>query len=124
MADETLAIWRRSALVWGRSDCIMATCDHVLRVTGIDPAAPWRGSYADEAGARAIYEAYGGVLALFDYGMGLVGFSQGPRQRGRPVVASIMGNQIVGIDLGKRCAFMMERGCIEMPAKVVASWVI
>lgn len=124
MVDETLAIWRRNKLIWGSSDCIMATCDHVLRVTGIDPAAPWRGSYADEDGARAIYEAHGGVLALFEYGMARAGFARGPRKWGQPVVSSIGDKQIVGIDLGKRCAFMMARGCIEMPAKVVASWVI
>lgn len=122
--DETLALWRRGGLIWGTHDCIMATCDHVLRVTGIDPAAPWRGAYSDEAGARAIYEAHGGVLALFDYGMALAGFERGDRSRGLPVVADIMGKQIAGVDLGKRCAFITERGCIELPARVLRSWLI
>jgi hypothetical protein len=121
---DTLDRWRRAKLIWGVSDCIMATCDHVLHRTGIDPAAPWRGSYSDEEGARAIYEAHGGVLALFDYGMALAGFERGDRAHGRPVVADIMGKQIAGVDLGKRCAFITERGCIELPAKVLRSWSI
>ena len=122
--DETLALWRRSKMVWGETDCIMSTCNHVLAVTGIDPAAPWRGSYSDEEGAREIYEAYGGVHKLFDYGMALAGFERSDRGPGRPVVIDIMGTQIVGIDTGTHCAFMIERGMIELPAKVKASWSI
>mgnify|MGYP003662948708 CR=1 FL=1 len=102
----------------------MATCDHVQRVTGVDPAKPWRGTYDDEQGAKAIYEAHGGVLNLFDYGMELAGFERGDRAVGRPVVARFGETQITGIDMGRRCAFLLERGVIEMPANVLAAWVI
>lgn len=124
-AADTRALWQRSTFVWGETDCIMATCNHVLAVTGIDPAAPWRGTYHDEAGARGIYEAHGGALNLFRHGMGLAGFSEGDRAIGRPVVCSIAGHEIAGIDMGQRIAFMAEgRGLIEVRAEVLGAWVI
>jgi hypothetical protein len=124
-AAEMRALWQRSAFVWGETDCIMATCNHVLSVTGIDPAAPWRGTYHDEAGARAIYEAYGGPLGLFRFGMSLAGFHEGERAVGRPVVCSLFGHEIAGVDMGSRVAFMAEgRGLVEMRAEVLGAWVI
>jgi len=124
-AADTLALWRRSRFVWGSTDCIMATCNHVLCVTGIDPAAPWRGSYDDETGARAIYEAHGGVLGLFRNGMARAGFVTGPRGAGCPVVALVAGHEIAGVDMGDRVAFMAEgRGAICMRAQVLEAWTI
>lgn len=128
MADHaaaTLALWRRSRFDWGHTDCIMATCDHIARVTGIDPAAPWRGSYDDEAGARTIYEAHGGPLGLFRNGMARAGFVTGSRGIGRPVVALVFGHEIAGLDLGDRIAFMAERrGAVSMKANVMEAWQI
>ncbi|MBN8292801.1 hypothetical protein JI664_12575 [Rhodobacter sp. NTK016B] len=122
---ETLSLWRRSAFEWGTLDCVLATCDHVLRVTGIDPAAPWRGSYSDEAGARAIYEEHGGVLALFRHGMARAGFEVGQRERGFPVVCDVMGHEIAGVDTGGKVMFLAEeRGVICMRAPVLEAWVL
>ena len=122
-----LGKWRRSAFVWGQTDCIMATCNHVRDVTGIDPAAPWRGTYDDEAGATAIYGPYGGVLALFRHGMGLAGFQETDApQEGFPVVCAVAGHEVAGVYLGnERVAFMAAgRGCVEMRARVIGAWQI
>ena len=124
-AAETRALWRRSRFVWGETDCIMATCNHVLAVTGIDPAAPWRGTYHDEAGARAIYEAHGGPLALFRHGMALAGFSEAEPAEGFPVVCNIGGHEIAGVCMGRRIGFMAEgRGYVETRAEILGAWAI
>lgn len=102
----------------------MATCNHVLAVTGVDPAKPWRGTYHDEAGAKAIYEAHGGPLALFRHGMALAGFPVAQRFLLRPVVCNVMGHEIAGVDMGDRIAFMAPRGLIEMKAHVLEAWAI
>lgn len=121
----TLNEWRRGAFVWGETDCIMATCNHVRAVTGIDPAGPWRGSYDDEAGAQAIYKPYGGVLALFKHGMARAGFqmTDAPKD-GDPVVCDVRGVEVAGVYLGnRRVAFMAAgRGCIELPAPILGAW--
>lgn len=123
--ERTKRLWRSTPFAWGTADCIVSVCDHVLRVTGIDPAAPWRGSYDDEAGAGAIHEAHGGVLALFDHGMSLVGFQRGARAPGRPVVVEFMGKEMAGIDTGRRVMMRLDgRGVIEWPARVLGAWEI
>lgn len=121
---NTLNIWRRSAFVWGETDCIMATCNHVRDMTGIDPAAPWRGTYDDEAGAVAIYQPFGGVLGLFKHGMALAGFHMTQHnQPGFPVVCAVGGHEVAGVYLGSRVAFMAAgRGVVEMRAKILGAW--
>lgn len=47
-------------MVWGFSDCCMSACDVFLRLHGIDPMAPLRGLYTNEAEARALIRARGG----------------------------------------------------------------
>ena len=117
--------WQASRFAWGKTDCIMATCNHVWAVTGIDPAAPWRGTYDTEEGAQAIYAARGGVLGLFRYGMALAGFKDAPRGVLRPVVCRVGAHEVAGVDTGKRVMFMAAgRGLVEMPAKVIGAWAI
>lgn len=120
---ETRAIWQRTAFAWGTHDCIIATCDHVRRVTGIDPAAPWRGTYSDEAGARAIYEAHGGVMGLFEHGMRLAGFTRGENAPGAAVVASIGGHTVAGVNMGAMTAFVSPlRAMSELRIPVLSAW--
>lgn len=117
--------WRKTEFVWGSADCIMSVCDYIFDQTGIDPAAPWRGSYSDEAGAEAICEQYGGALGLFRTGMSLVGLNSAPRAAGRPVIARMMGKEIAGIDTGRRVMMRIDgRGVIEWPADVLEAWEI
>lgn len=124
-SDDLRALWRRERFEWGRTDCIMSVCNYVRDLTGTDPAAPWRGSYSDEAGARAIFEAHGGVLALMQHGMARAGFGMGERAEGAPVVALIGGHEIAGVDMGSRIAVMAEgRGMVETRALVLGAWIV
>jgi len=45
---------------WGVNDCCLFVCDCLVAVAGIDPAAEFRGRYADESRARALVLAYCG----------------------------------------------------------------
>lgn len=116
--------WRRQAFVWGETDCIMATCNHIRDVTGIDPAAPWRGSYSDGAGAQALWMPFGGVLGLFAHGMALAGFHRAEPQPGFPVICDFGGAEVAGVHIGPRSAFMAPRGCIETRATILGCWAI
>lgn len=117
--------WRKTEFVWGSADCIISVCDYIFEQTGIDPAAPWRGTYSDENGAQAICDKYGGPLELFRTGMTMAGLNTAPRSIGRPVMADMMGKQIAGIDTGKRVMMRMDgRGVVEWPAKVLEAWEI
>lgn len=50
---------------WGSADCAFYLADWVMEAKEIaDPAAAWRGTYSDQAGAAAILEAQGGFVAL------------------------------------------------------------
>jgi hypothetical protein len=63
-----LAAFLRAELVrdfvWGRSDCMLFCADWIARVTGADPAADLRGTYATRAGAAHVIAAHGGLAAL------------------------------------------------------------
>ena len=123
--DATLNLWRRSTFVWGQTDCIMSVANYIRDVTGSDPAAEWRGTYDDEAGALAITDRYGGPLGLCSYGAGLAGMK--PLQqplRGAVVVCQIGPKEIAGLCLGDRTVFMALRGCVEFRAKVLAAWAV
>ena len=120
-----ISAWRRASFVWGKTDCIMATCNYIRDRTGVDPARPWRGLYDSEASATALYTPYGGVLALFRHGMGLAGFRETDApQDGSPVVCDVMGKEVAGVFMGGKVAFMAPRGCVEVRAKVLGAWVI
>lgn len=41
-------------VVWGESDCCLWVADIAKEMTGIDPAAPWRGEYASEEEAMKL----------------------------------------------------------------------
>lgn len=115
--------WRSIPFEWGKSDCILSVCDYVLGQTGIDPAAPWRGSYDSEAGAQKIVSYYGGVIHLFDAGMTACGFERCDPYVGAPAVVNVLGTPIAGI-LGPDRAIVRhdKRGILEMPLPVLGAW--
>lgn len=46
-----IAAQAAAPFAWGRRDCMLAVADVILAMTGVDPAAGWRGSYDDAPGA-------------------------------------------------------------------------
>ncbi len=75
--NSALAAYLRDAgarpFAWGACDCCSWTCDWVLQVAGVDPAAAWRGQCASEHDARRIVARGGGVLALAQAGCAAAG---------------------------------------------------
>ena len=55
---------RLEPFAWGRHDCCLWGADSVLACTGLDPAAKWRGTYSDAAGAAALLQQLGGIAAV------------------------------------------------------------
>lgn len=51
---------------WGVHDCCMNAANLIQAITGVDPAASFRGTYSTESEAQAIIEAAGGLVALID----------------------------------------------------------
>jgi hypothetical protein len=49
--------------VWGETDCCLFVADWVREVTGIDPAAEWRGCYWSLRTARRLCRHHGGIVA-------------------------------------------------------------
>lgn len=44
---------------WGRCDCTSAVCDIFAALHGVDPLAPWRGSYDSRFGAWRVISRIG-----------------------------------------------------------------
>lgn len=121
--DETLANWRRTEFIWGETDCILSVCDHAFDISGIDPAAPWRGTYDSQSAAEAIYAPFGGVLGLMTHGMARAGFRVCEARSGLPIVADFFGVEVAGVMKTDRiAAFRMEHGVFEGRVKVVKAW--
>ena len=121
--DQTLHVWRTTEFVWGQSDCILSGADHVMRVTGIDPAHHWRGQYDTEEAACAALSAVGGIIAAID-SVGALTRSEVP-QRGDIVAVRIGEQHVTGLHTGEGVAFRLERGVKEIDAGILnieASW--
>lgn len=54
----------RRGLVYGLNDCMMMPANWLWSLTGIDPAAEWRGRYSDRDGAARIIARAGGLQSL------------------------------------------------------------
>lgn len=52
---------RSVPFAWGGSDCCLFACDCILAMTGVDPAACFRGRYHTKSGARRSLKAYAGA---------------------------------------------------------------
>ena len=55
---------REQPFVWGEHDCCTLAADAVLMLTGVDPIARLRGTYASEAEAEALLNAHDGMEAM------------------------------------------------------------
>jgi hypothetical protein len=61
--DRLVEAARHSTFTWGRFDCCLFAADAVSAITGIDPAALWRGTYADARTAARLLARMGGLEA-------------------------------------------------------------
>ncbi|WP_425374178.1 DUF6950 family protein [Neorhizobium lilium] len=68
LLDGYLAAEREKPFAWGvgNGDCLLFVAGWGLVLNGVDFAAHLRGTYSDEAGARAAIETEGGAISYFD----------------------------------------------------------
>lgn len=63
--------------VWGQNDCAIWSANAVLVKTGVDPAAPFRGTYSSRFECRQMIMRAGGLLRLIQPQMtGFMPFNQ------------------------------------------------
>ncbi|MFC7333096.1 DUF6950 family protein [Rhodocista pekingensis] len=62
--DRLVEDARHNTFTWGLFDCCLFAADAVSAVTGIDPAASWRGAYADARTATRLLARRGGLEAM------------------------------------------------------------
>lgn len=66
----------RRRWAWGSHDCTLFAADWVRFATGVDPAAGWRGRYADASQCRALLGAAGGLEIVVTRAMAGMGFAE------------------------------------------------
>lgn len=59
-----------SPFAWGSNDCCLWAADAVEAVTGVDPAAGFRGSYDTALSAARTLQSLGGLVALCEQHLG------------------------------------------------------
>jgi hypothetical protein len=115
--------------VWGEHDCMLFVADWAKRLTGQDPGAPWRGTYATQAEAEAILVRGGGPGPILHQALGAQGWHaitggcahgdiavvRVPTLAGRTLAASIF------VDRG-RYALVTEQGLVVAPAPLLLGW--
>lgn len=108
---------------WGRSDCCLFVADVVQAMTGIDPAAAYRGRYSNETGARLALRRYGKttLVATFDAAFGP---NVEPARAHRGDIVQI--NELTaGVCMGAFGYFVGDAGLVRHPyADFTRAWVI
>ncbi len=89
---------RHTPFAWGTNDCLMFAADLVLRLTGQDLAAAWRGTYDTEEQANALLAEHGGVQGFLTQAFGFNGHRQlGTAQRGDIMLIKYEGTYMAGV---------------------------
>ena len=108
---------------WGKSDCCLFVADIVQAMTGVDPAAAYRGRYSNETGARLALRRYGKttLAATFDEAFGA---SVEPARAHRGDIIQI-DELTVGVCMGAFGYFVGDTGLVRRPyADFARAWVI
>ncbi len=109
-----IAAARGRPFAWGRHDCCLFAAECVAAITGVDPAAGWRGRYASENEALALVRTEGhegvreAVAAVADQqGWPAIAVAAARRgdvawlaRRHRAVVAVVVGARLLAVGTG------------------------
>lgn len=113
---------RAATFAWGVHDCCLWAADVVKALTGVDHAADLRGTYSDEAGARARIEALGGLEAFVGSRLGAP-IALGHVWRGDVVLHRVDGVEYLGICDGRWTFFVAPRGLLPVRTQgCVLAW--
>lgn len=116
---------------WGRHDSMLLVADWMLEVTGRDPAAPWRGRYTTELGARRLIRAAGGKEAMLDTAFAdLACAVRVDANAVRPgdvglapvVTPALRFEPVAAVFSGLGWVWQAAHGTLTAPAAAVAAW--
>lgn len=103
---------------WGSNDCILFAADCINRLTGVDLAASYRGTYDDRQGAEILMKEFGGLLStLISAHLGQPSGRPLMARRGDIVIHDIAGVCCTGVvdDTGRSVMFLTEgRGIVRL----------
>lgn len=122
LLNDTIDDWRRSAFVWGQSDCLLSVGDYIAAAGHMDVASRFRGTYDTEEGAMAHVLEYEGHEGLIDL-TGLPRVDQ--PERGDVAVIDTGETDVAALCTGDGFVLRLERGTVEVNARfvtVVAAW--
>lgn len=107
---------RATAFVWGAHDCCLHAANVVALMTGEDPAAAQRATYATAAEARAMLRRdYRGSAWNVPAAHGLQPVALVRAQRGDLVGAAIRGRRALGGCAGAKSYFVGRDGWVTLP---------
>lgn len=119
---------RNKPFAWGTHDCAMMAADVILATTGRDPAADWRATYADEAGAEAVIAPHGNLGGLLEHVMVDFGGRECPpafAQRGDLALVQVGNEMMGGIVLDDRIAVPGLTGIGFVPRRLaLRTWAV
>lgn len=123
-----LAEAQRTPFAWGRHDCLLFASSDIQALLGYDPAAQWRGEYADEIEALRFLRRYLGSDADLSRAIGLaaerIASEIGAKEQHRAFVkrgdvALVRGEMhetlAVVDDSARRLAAVTPKGLIRLP---------
>ena len=113
----------KTPFAWGTHDCALFVGDCVQAMTGIDPAAAYRGTYTNETGARLALKRHGKktLVATFDAAFGK---HVEPARAHRGDIVQI-DELTVGVCMGAFGYFVGDAGLVKHPyADFTRAWVI
>lgn len=105
-------------------DCCTLVADWIVERTGIDPAAGFRGAYADLRGALRLIRGAGGFLAMWKVHMTLAGFDEtsDPAVGDVGVVRDGLGREVAAIRVPGAWAGKTERGLHIEDLPMLCAW--
>lgn len=122
-----------SRFEWGRRDCLLFAADWIKRCRGVDPAAPWRGTYVSRRGCLELLARHGGVETLVQAAMANAGIKTAdnpspgdvalviaPVRHGKAVVNAPVGAIAVGSS--SFAVLTIDCGLVIAPLRPIVSW--
>ena len=128
LLSEYIAELGSQPFIWGECDCCLAGANWVRRVTGVDIAQRFRGTYdCQKSASAALQKVYkGGVLKAMKKALPAMGFHEVcplSAQRGDLACARVDAGHAMGIVVGKMVAFKAKSGLVYLPIEQsISAW--
>lgn len=110
---------RATPFAWGVRDCCLWAADAVQALTGHDPAAPWRGTYGDAAGARLVLRKLGGLAGVAS--LGAQPIQPGFATAGDVAIVKAARRNMLAVCTGESWLCVTRHGLLALPLSAAQS---